>query len=814
MVYVGTEGGVFKTADAGLHWTALAAIGRCSVHDTRALVVDASAPSRLYAGTSCGLRRTSDGGATWTDVSPGGAPREIAALAIRPYAPNVVYAAIESGILRSEDAGQTWTSMGAVPGDVQVLAVHPSDGALYAGTGDAGVFKATDGGRTWQPANVGLTSMDIHALTFDPVTVETLYAATGAGVFGSRNGGSTWTNLGLPASHFVALAVDRRGGVIYALGRTDPFGSEFFRSADDGRTWTGLELPPIRSFRGFSLAVDPDVPDVVYVGTAAHGIYKSADGGRSWSAANDGLNAAWIEGLAVGFNSRRLFAGVVFGPAQSSDDGGASWAPLMLDDVVPLSDVRSFAVSPGPAHTVYAQTLGQVFRSADEGLSWPVFRSVGVAPNALRKVAVDPHDPMTAYVGGDNMGVFKTANGGASWLVVNDGLGDPPPSTWDFAFDPVASGTVYAVVLGRVYKTTDGARTWKLLADVPDVIALAVDPSTPDTLYAALWTGGIAVSKSTDGGERWSPASAGLSVAVKALAIDVGDPNTIYALTHDAGVYVSRDAATTWWPLSRGLPPGIVMTALAVDPDSPGTVFVGTLGRGVFAIVQRCGDGRPDPYETCDDGNTRRGDGCRPDCTAERPGDGILDSGEECDDGNVTDGDCCSAVGTFERAGTVCGTSDDVCVDLICDDTGSCGSVHSTAACDDGDSCTSIDRCEEGFCIGSMFGVRDFACSLDQLLLAPCQDEVLPSRLERGIRRRVYRTERLLHRAERALGRNDAALSERLQYDAAVVLERVRSLAARAQQARKGHRRISADCRDTIDALATERVRFIEALVF
>jgi len=112
------------------------------------------------------------------------------------------------------------------------------------------------------------------------------------------------------------------------------------------------------------------------------------------------------------------------------------------------------------------------------------------------------------------------------------------------------------------------------------VNALAIDPRTPTTLYAA----GDGVFKSTDGGNTWSAVNTGLpALFVNALAIDPTTPTTLYAGIgiSGGGVFKSTDGGNTWSAVNTGLTTPYVDT-LAIDPRTPTTLYAGTVDGGVF----------------------------------------------------------------------------------------------------------------------------------------------------------------------------------------------------------------------------------------
>jgi photosystem II stability/assembly factor-like uncharacterized protein len=152
------------------------------------------------------------------------------------------------------------------------------------------------------------------------------------------------------------------------------------------------------------------------------------------------------------------------------------------------------------------------------------------------------------------------------------------------AIDPATPGTLYAGTRsGGVFKSTDAGTSWAPMnAGLTnlDVRALAIDPKTPSTLYAGTERGGV--FKSTDGGVSWAPASAGLTdLLITALAIDPETPSTLYAGTFFAGVFKSTDGGTSWAHMSTGLD-GFALGALAIAPTNPSTLYAGLGLGGLF----------------------------------------------------------------------------------------------------------------------------------------------------------------------------------------------------------------------------------------
>jgi photosystem II stability/assembly factor-like uncharacterized protein len=191
------------------------------------------------------------------------------------------------------------------------------------------------------------------------------------------------------------------------------------------------------------------------------------------------------------------------------------------------------------------------------------------------------------------MGALHGAEAGVDVWTTN---GPEGPNVWGIlalAIDPQTPTTLYAAAHrdwgngGGVFKTTDGGGRWSAvnvgLTDAlggPEfVTALAVDPQTPTTLYAGTDSGGV--FKSIDAGGHWSAVNTGLTGGyICTLAIDPQTPTTLYAGT-EGGVFKSADGGGTWTAVNTGLT-NLNVRSLAVDPRTPITLYAGTGGGGVF----------------------------------------------------------------------------------------------------------------------------------------------------------------------------------------------------------------------------------------
>ena len=284
----------------------------------QALAIDPSTPATVYAGTNGGVFKSANGGTSWTAVLTS---TEVLALAIDPSTPATLYAGTFGGVFKTTNGGDSWTAVNSGLTNTTLdspLAIDPSTPAtLYAGaSGSGGVFKSTDGGMIWTNVgsfSTGLTVTQVLALAIDPSTPATLYAGTGnffslgGGIFKSINGGTSWTSVGnvstgLPATPVLALAIDpSTPATLYAgTGNSVLLGLQtggIFKSANGGTTWTAASSG-LTDTNVFALAIDPSTPATLYAGTY-DGVFKGTNGGTSWTAVNFGFANPQVLALAI-----------------------------------------------------------------------------------------------------------------------------------------------------------------------------------------------------------------------------------------------------------------------------------------------------------------------------------------------------------------------------------------------------------------------------------------------------------------------------------------------------------------------------------
>ena len=384
-----------------------------------------------------------------------------------------------------------------------------------------------------------------------------------------------------------------------------------------------------------AVAVHPADPNIIYIGTAAGGIFKSLDEGRNWFPIFDDHPSLAIGALAIDpIDPATLYAGT--GEANGSfdsyagdgvyksTDGGSTWRNLGL---AASNHIGRIAINPRNPNVIYVAACGRlygknpergVYKTADGGMTWE--RSLFLTDStAAIDIALDPQQPDTLYaamwerirapkrrkVGGFSSGIYRSYNAGNSWELLTSGLPAAAANRGriGLAVAPSDPATIYAMYANDpgnfdgIYKSTDHGDTWRRVtaSGLPGGFlggfgwyfgTIKVDPQNAGIVYAL----GVTFYKSVNGGDSWSNILRDMHVDQHALEFDPANSNRLRA-GNDGGFYISNNAGGSWTK-SFNLPI-TQFYAGTIDFLNPERTYGGTQDNGTMRTLS----GRDDDWQ-------------------------------------------------------------------------------------------------------------------------------------------------------------------------------------------------------------------------
>jgi photosystem II stability/assembly factor-like uncharacterized protein len=605
-----------------LHWRM---IGPFRGGRTRAAAGVPGQPNLFYIGqVNGGVWKSDDYGRTWNPLFDHEPTQSIGAIAVAPSDPNIIYVgsgeglhrpdlSVGDGIYRSADAGKTWTHLGLVDGQqIPALAVDPRDpdrvfaavlGHPYGPSQERGIYRSTDGGHNWQKVlskdeNTGGSDVEI-----DPANPDVMYASmwevregpwedgnefngTGGGLFKSTDGGSTWHPLtnGLPkdlSQVYVAIAPsDSRR--LYATLATASGKLGVYRSDDGGDSWSQITDDPRPAGRigGGDLPipkVDPQNPDLLYVVSTV--TMRSADGGKTWSGFRGAPGGDDYQNLWINPNNGNIILIVSDQGAIITVNRGASWSSWYNQPTAQFyhaitTNTFPYRVCGGQQESGSACTLS---RGNDGAITFRDWHPVGVIEYGY--VAPDPLDPDVIYGGGrTEVSKFHFSTGEVQ-DVTPIPLRNPKyrtDRTEPLMFSPVDPHVLY-FASNVLFKTIDGGTSWQIMS--PDLTR--ENPGVPASV-------GRLVPKGADK----------LRGVIYALAPSFKTVDTLWAGTDDGQVWITRDGGKNWSDITpKELTAWSKVTQISASHFDEHTAY---------ASVSRfrINDGHPYIYRTHDGGQT------------------------------------------------------------------------------------------------------------------------------------------------------------------------------------------------------------------
>jgi hypothetical protein len=560
----------------------------------------------------------------------------ISAVAVDPAAHQNVYAASwGGGVYKSADGGATWTlrSQGLGNRVVVSLAIDPvNPSVLYAGTYKGKVYKTTNAAASWDFASQGIQDEAIvYSIAIDPGNTQRVYIATrgisnngnqpwNGVIYRSDDGGASWvpklTNLGgagyqdytymikvNPSAHNIIYAATHEHGPV--------------KSVDYGEHWD-VVANGISNLSTRAIVIDPRsaYKSTVYTGVWEKvGVFRTDDGGNSWSMMSTGITGANIYGMAIDFGRpKTVFAATYNMGVMKSTNSANSWSHTGLRD----ASVDTVEVDPANTQIVFAGTAGDgLYLSQDNGGAW-AHSQAGLQAASVTGLVVSPDNPAVYFAAIEGGGVVWSQDRGATWSDFSAGLGDryvlglvknpasqviyaltnasglyrcdmaSPSGCWTpvgLSLQAAQPGTARRTV--RPFNAQDtffdafnpgepDAQAESASASSVPLQVLVFAPSDPQVAYLGLDSAGV--YRSTNGGASFAPTS-WKSSNVWALAVHPTNPQVVFAATDQIGtVRTSSNGGVSWTDIPLA---GNSVYSLAVPPSAPNALLAGT-GSGVY----------------------------------------------------------------------------------------------------------------------------------------------------------------------------------------------------------------------------------------
>ena len=484
------------------------------------------------------------------------------------------------------------------------LLVIPRDGVA------ARLIRSDDGGVSWAEAAgkpPKLFGAGPPGIWFDTTRSPSIvYTLGGSGVVRSTDRGERWTELG-PQEAEAVMDARWRGPVLSAAAdqALSHFLASFNGTVVDAATGivVGVTVPGPSVEKGTwagSVAIDPADPSVFYAATRA-GVYKSADGGATWSSASAGLADAATRSVAPEpMDPATVYASTPSGIYRSTTSG-AEWTRI-------LDGEGSVVVAPSAPSRVYAWTSAGLYRSDNGGDTWIGLTGMGLtswyslepdinghpASGLVLVAAKDPDVVFAVSSSRDRAGtsLYRSSDGGGAWTEVLAGAGFIVP-------DPKNPSTLFAAAGNRVFKSLDVGRTWTAVSPGgwdDAVVDIAVNPLDPSVYVIRSSSGEFSLQRSGDAGATWEEVRVEVPAkSVRRVLLDIRNSGGLYVLTFDqvpslvggglvrAGIYHSADEGVSWENIGKGLPRAGYYS-IALDPGSQTGLYVAT-ATGLFKWV-------------------------------------------------------------------------------------------------------------------------------------------------------------------------------------------------------------------------------------
>ena len=500
--------------------------------------------------------------------------------------------------------GEGWSGNGNASGRVVSIAPHPTNPAIcYIASASGGIWKTTTTGSTWTPMTDELSILNHGAIAIDPQNPDTVYVGTGEyttgstgdGVFRSTDGGATWQRIATTSQ----VGNNCSGLVVHPMNSNllhVTSSSGYTQSLDGGSTWT-------RRLNGnvSSMAVDPTNPNIVYLGVNGAGIYRSTNGGTSFTQLAGGLPTSGVRRVVLAICNGEpsvLYAAIMNSSGgllgfYRTGDGGNTWvqrtntpnfpSPQGWYDVfVGVDPTNSNLVLCGGVDPRYAEA--GVIRSTNAGNTWTeISNSGGQLHPDHHAVAWGPTGIL--WVGNDG-GVWRSnSRQGGNWINCNANLA--VTQNYNIAVSPFSDVRVMMGTQdnGNIERRTDSDSWQQILAG--DGGFLAYDFNTQSRQYLCyVYLSVYRFINGSNNGQISGPWQNDSRAFIAPLIMDPNDARILLGGTNRIWRTLNATVSSpTWTAISTNtVGGGGVMTAIAVANGNSNIIYAGN-SRGTLYVT-------------------------------------------------------------------------------------------------------------------------------------------------------------------------------------------------------------------------------------